>query len=232
VSDARTFREEMRVARHGLTGHVRLAVIPTALTWAAALSARFAEAHPGVRFTILSRTSIEILGMLENLDIEAGISYLDNEPLGRVVTVPIYRERYVLVCRADCDLAERARIGWAELDGRRMCLLTPDMQNRRIINQNFMDAGVTPEAQVEANSTLVLVSHVRQGDWVTILPAEMAEVLATGPDFAIRPMAGQSAQHSVGLIAPHREPHTPVLGALLSEAASLGKQGRKVAVGR
>jgi DNA-binding transcriptional LysR family regulator len=225
VSDARTFREEMRTARHGLSGHVRLAVIPTALTWAAALSARFAEAHPNVRFTILSRTSAEILGMLDNLDVDAGISYLDNEPLGRVVTVPIYRERYVLVCRAGSSLAAKARVAWADLAGQRLCLLTPDMQNRRIINQNFMDAGVAPEAQVESNSTLVLAAHVRQGDWVTILPSDMAEVLAEGPDLCLRPMSGQTATHAVGLVAPYREPHTPVLAALLAEAERLGKQG-------
>ena len=37
-----------------------------------------------MRFTILSRNSIEVLAMLENLEIDAGITYLDNEPLGRV----------------------------------------------------------------------------------------------------------------------------------------------------
>jgi DNA-binding transcriptional LysR family regulator len=229
VSDVRTFREEMRAAHHGLSGHVRLAVIPTALTWAAALSARFAEAHPNVRFTILSRTSSEILGMLENLDIDAGLSYLDNEPLGRVVTVPIYRERYVLVCRADSELAAQARVAWADLAGRRLCLLTPDMQNRRIINQNFMDAGLTPDAQVESNSTLVLAAHVRQGGWLTILPSEMAEVLTAGGDLCVRPMEGQTATHTVGLVAPHREPHTPVLAALLAEAERLGPGGGSVA---
>ncbi|MCU4651713.1 LysR family transcriptional regulator [Roseibacterium sp. SDUM158016] len=231
VSDARTFREEMRVARHGLSGHVRLAVIPTALTWAAALSARFAERHPNVRFTILSRTSAEILGMLENLDIDAGLSYLDNEPLGRVVTVPIYRERYVLVCRSDCDLADKARVAWSDLEGRRMCLLTPDMQNRRIINQNFMAAGVTADAQVESNSTLVLAAHVREGDWVTILPSDMGGMLAAGAGLCIRPMEGQTAQHTVGLVAPYREPHTPVLDALLSEAQALRKSAESVADG-
>jgi DNA-binding transcriptional LysR family regulator len=231
VSDTRTFREEMRTARHGLSGHVRLAVIPTALTWAATLSARFAEKHPNVRFSILSRPSIEILGMLENLDIDAGLSYLDNEPLGRVVTVPIYRERYTLVCRTGSDMAEQERVRWADLAGRRLCLLTPDMQNRRIINQNFMNAGVTPEAQVESNSTLVLASHVRQGDWLTILPSDMADVLAVGPDLCVRPMDGQTATHSVGLIAPHREPHTPVLAALIAEARRLGKTGVSVAKG-
>ena len=39
-----------------------------------------------LQFTILSRTSIEILALLENLEIDAGLTYLDNEPLGRVGT--------------------------------------------------------------------------------------------------------------------------------------------------
>jgi DNA-binding transcriptional LysR family regulator len=225
VSDARTFREEMRAARHGLSGHVRLAVIPTALTWAATLSARFAEAHPNVRFSILSRTSAEILAMMENLDIDAGLSYLDNEPLGRVVTVPIYRERYVLVCRSDSDLAARDSVAWGDLEGRRLCLLTPDMQNRRIINQNFMAAGVTPEAQVESNSTLVLASHVREGDWLTILPSDMAEVLAVAPDMTIRPMADQTAQHTVGLSRPSRAAHPGAGGAAVrgAKACEIGE---------
>jgi DNA-binding transcriptional LysR family regulator len=31
VGDTRTMREEMRAARHGLSGHIRIAAIPTAL---------------------------------------------------------------------------------------------------------------------------------------------------------------------------------------------------------
>ncbi len=221
VSDARTFREEMRVSRHGLSGHLRMAVIPTALTWAARLSARFAESHPKVRFTILSRTSSEILKMLENLEIDAGLSYLDNEPLGRVVTAPLYRERYTLVCHADNPLAMQSQVTWADLAGENLCLLTPDMQNRRIINQCFMEADVTPDALVEANSTVVLAAHVEQGGWVTVLPDDMARFLASGKRLSIVPITGGHVEHSVGLVAPWREPHTPVLNALLAEAAAL-----------
>jgi DNA-binding transcriptional LysR family regulator len=221
VGDARAFREEMRVSRHGLSGHLRLAVIPTALTWAAKLSARFAEAHPKVRFTILSRTSSEILKMLENLEVDAGISYLDNEPLGRVTTAPIYTERYMLVCHAENPLALQAEVTWADIAGENLCLLTPDMQNRRIINQCFMEADVTPEALVEANSTLVLAAHVEQGDWVTVLPADIARFLSTGKRLAMVPITGAHMAHVVGLVAPHREPHTPVLDALLRMAQGL-----------
>ena len=118
---------------------------------------------PNVRFTILSRNSSEILKMLENLEVDAGISYLDNEPLGRVTTAPIYTEHYTLVCHADNPLALESEVTWADLSGERLCLLTPDMQNRRIINQCFMEADVTPEALVESNSTVVLAAHVEGG---------------------------------------------------------------------
>jgi DNA-binding transcriptional LysR family regulator len=39
VGDSRRLRDEMRAVREGLSGHLRLAVIPTALTWAARLTA-------------------------------------------------------------------------------------------------------------------------------------------------------------------------------------------------
>jgi DNA-binding transcriptional LysR family regulator len=218
VGDSRQLREEMRHTRHGLAGQLRIAVIPTALTWAGKLAARFGEAHPNVRFTILSRTSIEILSMLDNLDVDAGISYLDNEPMGRVSTEPLYRERYMLVCSANSPFAKRQSVAWRELDGQPLCLLTPDMQNRRIINKHFADAGITPAARIEANSTVVLVANVEAGGWLTVLPEDIAAFLAGGKPLCVIPVEGSGEGHVVGLVAPYREPHTPVLSALLTEA--------------
>ena len=218
VGDTRQLRDEMRTRRHGLSGRLRIAVIPTALTWAARISARFGRAHPNVGFTILSRTSVEILQMIDDLQIDAGISYLDNEPLGKVSTVPLYDERYMLVCEAGSDLAAQGRASWADLDGQRLCLLTSDMQNRRIINRNLAEAGVTPQATVESSSTVVLVSHVLEGGWVTILPEDIAGFLAQGKPVSLIPLDQPETTHAVGLVAPWREPHTPVLEALLTEA--------------
>lgn len=221
VGDTRQLREEMRFKRHGLSGQLRIAVIPTALTWAAKLSSRFSDAHPNVRFTILSRTSVEILSMLDNLDVDAGISYLDNEPMGRVSTEPLYEERYMLVCAEGSSFAGRSTAGWDELVGQKLCLLTPDMQNRRIINKNFAAAGVMPEARIESNSTVVVMANVEAGDWLTILPEDMANFLAAGKRLKLVPLSGAESAHTVGLVAPYRDPHTPVLGALLREAKRL-----------
>ena len=223
VGDARTMREEMRAARRGLSGNLRLAVIPTALTVVSDLTAGFTVKHPGVRFTVLSRTSAEILTMLENLQIDAGVTYLENEPLGRVTTVPIYAERYVLVVRADHPLAGRAGVDWAALTGLPLGLLTPDMQNRRIINSHLAEAGVEVTPKVEASSTIVLISHVLQANWATILPLRAAEIFLKAGDLAAVPLTGSDASHAVGLIAPYREPHTPVLAALLAQAQNVAQ---------
>ncbi|GGM11507.1 LysR family transcriptional regulator [Pseudooceanicola nanhaiensis] len=220
VGDARTLREEMRAVHEGLAGTLRIAVVPTALTVAARLTSSFCAAHPGVHVSILSRSSVEIVSMIENLEADAGVTYLDNEPLGRMVSVPLYREEYHLVCPSDAPLAGRAAVEWGDLAGLPLCLLTPDMQNRRIVNQRLFEAGVVPEVRVESNSTVVLMSHVATGGWSTILPREMAEFLAAGRRVTSVPIRGRGA-HAVGLIAPWREPHTPVLEALIEAGGRL-----------
>lgn len=222
VGDARRLRDEMRASHAGLSGHVRLAVIPTAMTYAARLTSGFAAAHPNVSFTILSRTSIEILDMLENLDADAGVTFLDGEPVGRVAQTPLYREEYCLLCRADHPLIGQGRAHWADLKGHRLCLLTPDMQNRRIINGNFAAAGVVPETPIKSNSTIALVAHVVQGGLATILPRDLALFLARGHDLRVIDLNGSRTMPTVGLIVLQQEPYTPVMQALLKMAGEMG----------
>ncbi|MDO5659328.1 MAG: LysR family transcriptional regulator [Paracoccus sp. (in: a-proteobacteria)] len=226
VGDMRQLREEMRFTQHGLAGRLRIAVIPTAMTWAAHLVTGFSRRHPNVRFTILSRNSAEILSMLDNLDVDAGISYLDNEPMGRVTTEPLYAERYVLVCAEDSPFAAQDRVEWSAMAGVRLCLLTPDMQNRRIVDKNFAAAGVVPDALIESNSTVVLVAHVAAGGWVTVLPEDVARFLIVGKPLRAVPFSQEGQAHRVGLVAPYREPNTPVLDALLTEARRIYREGR------
>jgi DNA-binding transcriptional LysR family regulator len=141
VGDARAMRQEVYSLKHGLTGRLRLAAIPTALAMVETLTTPYRERNPEVQFTILSRTSAEILKHIENLEIDAGITYLDNEPLGRLASIPLYQERYRLLISADTPLGHRETVTWAEVAQVPLCLLTPDMQNRRIIERLLRAAG-------------------------------------------------------------------------------------------
>lgn len=218
VGDSRAMKEEMRAARHGLSGHIRIAAIPTALAMVVRLTTPFRKKHPGVTFSILSRTSIEVLTLLGNLEIDAGITYLDNEPLGRVNTVPLYQERYQLLTAPDAPLGDRDSVTWAEVAQVPLCLLTPDMQNRRIIENLLRNAGGDPQPTLESNSVIVLFAHIRTGRWASVMPAKLAETLGLTDTIRAIPIVGPEAVHTIGLVVPMREPMTPQTAALVAEA--------------
>ncbi|MFN3351517.1 LysR family transcriptional regulator [Pseudorhodoplanes sp.] len=224
VGDSRAMRQEITALKKGLTGRLKIAAIPTALAMVAAITTPFRARHPDVRFTILSQTSIQILTHLENLEIDAGITYLDNEPLGRVNTVPLYQERYQLLTAPDAPLGNRQRVTWAEVAQVPLCLLTPDMQNRRIIDGLLRSAGGDPQPTLESNSVVVLFAHVRTGRWATVMPSKLAETLGLTDTIRAIPIVEPEAVHTIGLVAPAREPMTPLTAALVAEARRAAKE--------
>ncbi len=218
VGDARTMREEMRALRSGVSGNLRLGVIPTALPMVGRLTVPYLARNPNVRVTILSRTSYEILEEIERLELDAGITYLENEPLGRVTTQPLYEETYRLLVAATSPLAGRSSVSWKEVAAQPLCLLTSDMQNRRIINRHLAEAGASAESNVESNSSIALVAHVATGRWASIVTQTIADMFGKGSGLVAVPLHDGDARHLVGLIAAWREPHTPVIASLLDEA--------------
>ena len=218
VGDTRAMREEINLLRHGLTGRLRIAAIPTALPMVAALTTPYRERHPNVQFTIWSRTSVEILDLLDNLEVDAGITYLGNEPVGRVNTVPLYRERYRLLTSADAPLGDRKTVTWAEVAQVPLCLLTPDMQNRRIIDRLLKSAGGESRPTLESDSMIVLFSHVRTGRWASVMPAKLAETLGLTTLIRAIPITEPEAVQTIGLVVPAREPMMPITAALAEEA--------------
>jgi DNA-binding transcriptional LysR family regulator len=226
VGDTRAMRDEIRALRRGeLAGHLRLAVIPTALAMVPALTTPFKRRHPGVRFTILSRTSIEVLALLENLDVDAGISYIENEPVGRVRTVPLYAERYRLLVSPGHPLGSRSHVSWKEVATVPLCLLTPDMQNRRIIDQLLKGTGVESVApSLESDSMLLLFAHIRTGEWASVMPALFVETLGLAESIRAIPIVEPTASQTIGLIVPDREVMTPLGAALVREALRMASQ--------
>jgi DNA-binding transcriptional LysR family regulator len=221
VGDSRAMRQDIDALKRGLAGHIRIAAIPTALAMTAMLTTPYRAKHPEVRFSIVSKTSIEVLRLLENLEVDAGLTYLDNEPVGRVNTVPLYLEEYRLLTSPAGVLGNRDSVTWAEVGQVPLCLLTPDMQNRRIIDGLLRSAGREPSPTLESNSMIVLFAHVRTGKWASIMPAKLAETLGLTDNVRAIPIVEPSATHEVGLVVPHREPMTPLIAALVAEARTL-----------
>jgi DNA-binding transcriptional LysR family regulator len=232
LSDCESLVQEASVLKSGLVGRLRLGVIPVALPAVALLTVPFAARHPKVSVTVLSLSSIEIQRGLDDFSLDAGMTYLDNEPLSHARTIPLYQERYYLFTAADGPLAGLDSISWATAATVPLCLLTPDMQNRRILNGIFGAAGVQLRTSIETNSVVTLWGHVRSGAWSTVLPHPFLYLFGEPEGVRAVPMETGATLHTIGLAIPDREPLTPSareLAALVEELNIAGDlEGRVV----
>lgn len=203
----------------GLAGRLRLGAIPTALPFVSYLTAPFCARHPRVTVAVLSHSSQEIQRGIDNFELDVGITYLDNEPLENVRARPIGHEDYLFLTPIDGAFAARESITWAEAAQAPLCLLTPDMQNRRIIDGVFRSVGAAPTPSVETNSIFNLVSHVSAGHWSAIVPRPLLLCVGIPANTRAVALTAPHARRSVGYVVADRDPTPPLVRNLLAMPA-------------
>ncbi|MEZ5077664.1 MAG: LysR family transcriptional regulator [Solirubrobacterales bacterium] len=194
-----------------LSGRLRLGVIPTALPTVAAITAPLLDAHPAVDLEVRSLSSDEIAAELASYRIDASLTYLDNEPLGPLAAAPVYDERYVFLSAAK---PPGKTIRWAALDGVPLCLLTPDMQNRRIVDATLRRAGATAGARIETDSISALFSYARAG-WPSVVSDAWIGLYGVPEGIAALPLVDPEVAHAVGVVTRATELTPPLVRALL-----------------
>jgi DNA-binding transcriptional LysR family regulator len=216
LAEAGDLRRRIEELDKGLGGRLRLGVIPTALPIVSHLMTPFYARFPNVGVTVLSHNSHDIQRGIEDFELDVGITYLDNEPLERVRAKPIYQEEFVFLTPADGPWADRRTISWATAATAPLCLLTPDMQNRRIVDGVFRSVGATPKPAVETNSIFNLVSHASSGHWSSIVPRQLLQFFGVPANTRAIDLVDPIASRSVGYIVADRDPVSPIARNLLA----------------
>lgn len=224
AADYESLRQEKAETAGHITGTLRVGAIPAATAAAPALLAPFRLRNPEVKVQMLTLSSAAIQRGLDEMELDAGITYLENEPLNRVRRVPLYREHYVYITRPDEPLARRRSLRWAEAAAQPLCLLTPDMQNRRIIDHVMAEAGLASQPAIETNSFMGVWSFVRRGPWSSIVPESSFRGLGDAADLVGVPLVEPVHVQPIGLVLSDRDPLSPVAGALLKLAQALGRE--------
>jgi DNA-binding transcriptional LysR family regulator len=205
----------------GLSGRVVVGGIPSSLPMIPLLTKKIRALHPGIDFTVLSQSSEEILRGLADFSVDVGITYLDNEPIEGMLATPLYTERYCLFVPETHPLAKRGSVTWREASDQPLCLLTPNMQNRRIIDRAFETANSHPVPRLETNSVINLCSNVRLMGLASIMPQYVLEVLGNVSGMRAIPLEEPKVEHSVGLVVAERDPLSPLIEALREAARAL-----------
>ena len=213
ISEEEALLQDLRAPAADLEGRLRLGAIPTALPVIAQLVGPFEERYPKVQVSVLSMSSREIQQGLDDFELDIGVTYLDNEPLSNVRMVPLYTERYFFLTRRNEAMDGRTTITWREAADFNLCLLTPDMQNRRITEGVFRIADRTVSPTLETNSLMNLFTSVRFGSWSSIVPGQLLAFMSVGPELVALPLVEPEAAYLVGAVYAARTPPVPLAEA-------------------
>ena len=220
AAEAEALRQDLASLQGGLTGQLRLGVIPTALTRVAELTASFARSHPQVTILVRSMATPDILQDLRNFELDAGIVYSESGSEPDLAFQPMWVEGHVLIAGAD-RFPDRTSIGWGEAAELPLCLLTPDMQNRKIIDKVFAELGHPVTPRLETNSILGMLAQICAGSWCGITPRAVLDLIGAPPGIRALDLVDPSVAWATGLITLAREPSAPMIAALREEARGL-----------
>ncbi|HEY1723066.1 MAG TPA: LysR family transcriptional regulator [Magnetospirillaceae bacterium] len=226
LAECESLTQDLGKLKHGLIGRLRLGAIPTVLPVVALITAAFRARHPLVTIAVLSCTSAEIQRGMDNFELEVGLTYLDNEPLDHVRTTPLYREEYILLAPHHGPFVDRDTVTWTEAASVPLCLLTPDMQNRRIIDGIFRSIDRQPQPTLETNSIFNLCSSVSAGHWSSIMPKALLQVFGMPEGTRALSLIEPETTRTIGMIIPDRAPPSPLAGSMFELASTLDLEGK------
>ena len=218
LADVDGLDAELDAMRGGLSGQLRIGAIPTSLACVSVLTTPLSATHPGITVTVQSLNSRQIERGLHDFELEVGITYLDSEPLTGVRAVTLYEEHYVLLTDSSGPLAGQEQATWAEAAALPLCLLTADMQNRRIVDGIFHEAGANPRPTIETNSISTMFAHVRDGPWSSVMAHAWLHVFDVPAGMRAMPLVEPVATRTIGLVWLDRDPE-PILARALLEVA-------------
>jgi DNA-binding transcriptional LysR family regulator len=220
-----SLRQEASLARTRLSGTLRIGAIPTTLPVVSLLTGPCLAAHPEITQCILSLATEEIIRRLDEFELDLGVTYLEDQRLDGFRVSPLYRERYMLLAPKDADISARTEVNWTEAAELPLCLLTPNMQNRRIVNAAFRRAGVQPRVVVETDSIFALYAQVRFAGLFSIVPHSLLGLFELRKEVAAIPLIPEYTR-AIGLIALNQDPPPPLQAAAWAVAERLDLQAR------
>ncbi len=213
-------RQEASSAKTELSGTLRLGAIPTTTPIVPFLTGPYRAAFPGLHQLVTSESSEDIIRRLDDFDLDLGLTYLEDQRLAGFRTCPLYTERYVLLAESAQSVDGRTEMTWAEAARLPLCLLTANMQNRRIISAAFRRARAQPNVVIETDSMFALYSHVLCAEVFTIVPHSMLPLLDMRHELTAVSLT-PTLNRAIGLIALEQDPLPPIVAAAWSVTQSL-----------
>ena len=188
-------------------GTVRIGAVPTAVPIAARFAAMLQARHPGIQPAVLSLSSTDLEIGVENLSIDLALGYTERMGLrdAKLTAWPQYMEHYFLLRRAAAPHATELQNGpsmqWKDTAQLPLCLLTPEMHNRTIVDAAFITAGTPIRPAIETNSILTMALAVVAGNVCSVMPGALVGAVRGYRELEALPLVGPAVRTAIGFMS-------------------------------
>ncbi|OYT90225.1 MAG: LysR family transcriptional regulator [Burkholderiales bacterium PBB3] len=198
-------QQELKSDTHTPRGTLRIAAVPTAVPIVARFAAMLQARHTGIMPVVLSMSSLELENGLADLSVDLALGYTQRMgEASRLKALPQYIEHYFLLRSSPAgqrkSLHFGAGISWKDAAQLPLCLLTPEMHNRTIVDAAFTTAGVSVRPAIETNSILTLMLSVLAGNVCSVLPGALVGTVRDNPLLEALPLNSPSVRTPIGFM--------------------------------
>lgn len=217
-------KQELKSAEGSPQGTLRIGAVPSVMPIAARFAAMLQARHPGILPIVRSMSSPDIETGLENLSLDMGLGYMERLSRRRMPfqTLPQYTEHYFLLRRtagpAQVGLQIGGALDWKEAAHLPLCLLTPEMHNRSIVDAALAEAGAQVVPAMETDSVLALALSVLDGQVCSILPGALVGAIRGFGELEAAPLVSPTVTTPIGFMVLDTSRPTRALNAALALA--------------
>ena len=173
----------------------------------------FSENYPSVQVDIQFVGSEKLINELHNFELDVGITYMEDQALNKMNTVTLYEEQLSVMVPKSMLSARKKSITWKEVAELPLCLLSPYMKERQIMDEAFSLVGCDPSPKLECNSIFQLAFHVMQGTLATIVPSGFSRANDAFPGTREIHLTNPVISKPVGLVWEPVNPPLPMAQA-------------------
>lgn len=187
--------DELALQRAGL---VTVACVPSAAShFLPAVLRRFHLRFPRIRVRVHDAHAHEVLGTVLSGEADFGLNFIGRQEAGVDFTL-LMRDPFVLACRRDHVLAQRASLRWSDLRGHALLSMGPSSGNRLLLDRALAGLAERPQPVFEARHVQTVLGLVESGLGVAAVPR--LAMPTGGTDLVALPLTEPAVDREVGLI--------------------------------
>jgi DNA-binding transcriptional LysR family regulator len=216
LGELETSLTEIRETGRALRGDVAIACVPTVgVRYLPRVIQEYSARHPNNRIKILDHSSYGVAAAVMGREAEFGINVAGTHD-SELVSVPLLRDRFVLICRDDHPLADLRSASWRQLEPHPLIFAGQVSGNRPLLDLALAAEAPKLRAYYEVQRSSTALGLVAEGVGAAVVPG-LAVQKDAYPRIRVIALVEPAVSRSLVLISPRNAQLSPAAQALYDQ---------------